>query len=396
MKKNIKILDTKKSRELIFFVAYIMLLISLMINSSKFSEIDIVKKVSHIFQLLSCGIAITKIGLDFKCDIKNKKEPKFIMLVVLAIMVISVIITKAKSIVYFAVFIIAAKDIDVKKIAIITLKIQVLCLIFFIISSQLGIIQNYRIERKDKIREALGSSTPNCLMLQVFQIVVLYLYTNKDTIKLYDILVILGISLIFYNVTDSRMGMVAIILAIIAFGIVKIKRSNYILTKTKAFFKYIPVILSALIIVLTFAYKVYDITELNFLLSNRLQLNVNAVEEYGITLFGSEIKWIGQTESFKKIDEDYNYVDSSYFKILLNYGIIIFGFVLYCMMKIIDNAYKEEDYLLVMLLAISLVYCFFDSWLIAIQFNTFLFFLSDILYPFKLEKKLLTDEIEKV
>ena len=390
MKKIIEFLDTKKCKENIFFIAYIILLVSLMINTSKFSEIDIIKKCSHIFQILSCGIAMIKVFLDFKGEIKNKNKPKFTTIFFLMVMIISVIITKAKSIVYFAIFIIAAKDINFKKIAKITLNVQILCLIVFIVSSQLGIIENYKIRRANKIRQALGSSSPNCLMLQIFQIIGLYLYVNRDKIKLYDIIVILGMALIFYNITDSRMGMIAIIFTVVGFGIVKIKRFNIMIKKTKILFKYCSVLLAILIIVLTFVYKEFNITKLNSLLSNRLQLNVNAMEDYGITLFGSNIKWIGQTDSFKVIDENYNYVDSSYFKIMLNHGIILLGFILYCMIKIMDYSYKKEDYLLVVLLAISQVYCFFDSWLIAIQFNTFLFLLSDTLYPFKLnENKIL-------
>lgn len=263
MKNFLEKLETKSSKEKIFFIAYIMLIISLMINTSKFSEINIIKSFSHIFQILSCFIALIKILLDFKEGIKNKSKPNIGIIIMLAIMIISFVITRAKTIVYFAIFMICSKDIEFKKIAKITLILQVFWIIVCIISSQIGIIEDYKIYRSDKIRRALGSSSPNCLMLQIFQIVILYLYAYKEKIKIYHILILLAISLFFYYVTDSRMGMVSIILAILAFYITKIKGIEGLLKKFKPVFKYFGVILAILIIALSFVHKEYGLKQIN-------------------------------------------------------------------------------------------------------------------------------------
>lgn len=123
------------------------------------------------------------------------------------------------------------------------------------------------------------------------------------------------------------------------------------------------------------------------MLSGRLTLNAKAIDNYGIKLLGNKIEWIGQTESFKEIDKDYNYIDSSYMRILINNGILILVFVLYYLSKLIDYAYDKEDYFLLFLLLIIEFYCFFDSFLISIQFNTMLMLLGNKINLFKIEDK---------
>lgn len=80
----------------------------------------------------------------------------------------------------------------------------------------------------------------------------------------------------------------------------------------------------SLMLALTAAYgKGFAFTDkLNALLHQRLRLSVEAYRQYGITLFGTPFDLSGSGRS-TLVNNDYNFVDSSYLMILLRYGIII-------------------------------------------------------------------------
>lgn len=382
MIKKIQNLGKERILEGIFDISYILFLVSVMINSSKYSMIDEVKIFSHIGQILSCLIALCKIGFDFNESFKRKEGINYKKAFIILVMIISTLITGSKTLVYLAIFIIAAKDIDFNKIAKITLKVQTLILIFTIVSCKFGIIDDLVVYREMKQRHALGTASPNCLMLQMFQIVMLYVYVKGKDVKIFDLSVLLGLSLIIYSYTDSRMGMISIIFAILVAIILKYFNIEKITNKLKFLIKYGVIALALGYIILTILYKPFNLVKINQLLSNRLELSSEALSDYNITLFGNKIKWIGQLTEEENIGEEYNYIDSSYLNILLNYGIILLIYSVYCMTSLTSYGYKEKQYLLIFLILIIELYCFFDSWLIGIQFNTFLFLLNSKMYPF--------------
>lgn len=377
---------TTGAKENFFFAGYIIFLVGVMLNISTYNEVMYAKYLAYILQIFGCLIEMIKI---FIFDIYPLKEKKinidYKLIIFFVLMVISFFITKSKDIVYFAVFIIAAKEIDFKKIAKTTLITQIIMLLFIILSNQFNIINSINVYREMSQRKSLGSSSPNCLMLQIFQIVSLYCYVKKRTIKWYEIIILFGISLIFYNITDSRMGMIAIIFILIGVSLYKNKIIQFILNKMKFFIKYLPIIFSIIFLTLTLLYRPLKLDKLNIAFSDRLRLTSNAIDDYGVNLLGNDIEWIGQKSKSEDESLKYNYVDSSYMNILLNQGLIFFIFILYSITKQNEKAYSSQDYYLVIVLLIIQSYCFFDSFLMSIGFNTFLFLLKDIIYPIKIK-----------
>ena len=189
------------------------------------------------------------------------------------------------------------------------------------------------------------------------------------------------------------MGIVCAFFAIIASYISKFNFVENVLEKVKVIFKILPILCTIIFLVLGVLFKPLSLDQINIITSNRVKLVSNAIEQYGITPFGTKIKWEGQKlpEEEEKNENEYNYIDSSYLNILFNCGFIVFIFIMYCLFKLIDLAYKRKDYLLILLIGIMEIYCFFDSWLLGIQFNTILFLLIEIIYPIK-ERKIIENE----
>lgn len=87
--------------------------------------------------------------------------------------------------------------------------------------------------------------------------------------------------------------------------------------------------------------------QLNKLLSGRLALGQNAMSEYGISLFGKDIEWIGFNME-ETLRGTYNYVDCSYVKILLDHGILFLGIVLLAYAYMLKKINTEKAVLLYM------------------------------------------------
>lgn len=382
-----KYIGKLKKKENLFYVAYVLFLISIMISCSKYCVKENIQFFSHIIQIISCIIAMIKIVIDaiqiFKS--KNYKINYFIIAICIS-MIISFFITKSMTLVYFPVLIMSSKDVEFKKIVKVTLVIQILNLIFMIISCKMNIIEDLIVYRENFLRHSLGSASPNCLILQVFQICMLYVLVESNEKKIYSFLILGVIASVIYFITDSRMGIFCILLLIIAYYISDLEFVKRLLDKLKIFFKALPILLASVVIVLTFLHKTYNLEKLDIVSTSRLQYSSEAVEKYGIKLFGNKIVWIGQRTDVENDGSAYNYVDSSYLNILLNFGVVVFAFILYCLVRMTESAYKNQNYLLVLLIAIMEVYCFLDSWLMGMQFNTILFTLSEIIYPLKLKK----------
>ena len=91
---------------------------------------------------------------------------------------------------------------------------------------------------------------------------------------------------------------------------------------------------------------------INSFINGRLALGQNGIQKYGIHLFGTPVKWIGNNQQvlLHGYTGTYNYVDNSYLQILLQYGIILFFLVLIAYAYVMYNSIKNEKYYLAWIL----------------------------------------------
>lgn len=146
------------------------------------------------------------------------------------------------------------------------------------------------------------------------------------------------------------------------------------------------------LLLLIFIDRVAFFLKLNKLLSNRLYLGNNALHKYGVSMFGKQIKWIGNGgygHTFTQFEGAYNYVDCSYIRILLDYGVVIFLLVMVGFTMAIRYTIEENNKYLMWALVFVGGYSIIEPRLIEIGFNPFvlmLVVLVDTKYCFKLSK----------
>ena len=224
-------------------------------------------------------------------------------------------------------------DIDYRKV----LKIYTIetgCLIFITVVAALsGAITNLvYISDRGYPRGSFGGNYPTDFASHIL-FFCLFLWCAYRELKDWAMLIIAFLCLLFTRyVVDSQTSTICSILLIICiiyhiFELQVIEKKN----KLKSLKKIVDFLLVSafpllgstfcLIVVLYMAGNRFS-ERLNQILSNRIGLAAQAIEKYGINLFGTPFSMVGNGGStFGR--SGYNFIDSSYILILIRYGVVL-------------------------------------------------------------------------
>ena len=135
----------------------------------------------------------------------------------------------------------------------------------------------------------------------------------------------------------------------------------------------VPFILAAVAIGFQYIYDPDNalLAKLNEFLTGRLKWGHAGIDEYGLKLFGNKIEWVGYDADWES-GMKYNYVDSSYLQIALEYGIIVLAVILLLYALLIFTSIKNQKYYLCWLALIILVFCVTEPRLVKLAYNPFM------------------------
>ena len=376
----------KINKEKLFYISYIIFLVGILINESKYNYIPVALKISHVIQLVGCGLAIIKILLDVYEIFKSKKKFKinYKILIFYIISCIVILVTKAKMIAYLPIFVLASKDIDIEKILKYTLYTYIVMNVFVIVSRLSGFIVEVAIERNGIVRRSFGWTSANQLMIVLFQMIAIYLYLRRKKLKIYDFIIPIILLAIGYHFTLSRMSVFCSAILLVLFILVRYTRIDKLFDKLKILLYIFPFVLSFGFIFMTLAFPKYGLDKVDDFLTGRLYYGYEAKNEYGIKPFGSEIKYYGQRAEFELVEFDYNYIDSSYVKILINYGYLYFILTMILIVFLNHYAFKNKNYYLLAIIIVIEMYVTIDSFLVCIELNPWLLYLLSYIYPIEI------------
>ena len=106
-------------------------------------------------------------------------------------------------------------------------------------------------------------------------------------------------------------------------------------------------------------------------LNRRLQFGKKGIDIYGFSLWGKYIPQRGMGGVRGKV-EFYYFLDSSYLSIALKYGLMVLGAILLIWLCIGLKAKRDQDIVLLLLLAIISVQCMVEHHMIEVAYNPFL------------------------
>ena len=362
-----------KRRELIYYFCYIIYLTYTLLGASFF--------VKYYISIYTYGVAAILVPLLASEMAYGKYRKKAIILMIPCIIVLLIIMrvsdnSKTINILALILFIYGARNMSFERIAKITVLIDFLILFLVIISSKLGIIQNYISYSFGRQREYLGflyALTP----LSIFaNAVLLETYINRKKIPIYRIGLYGLIAFALFRATNSRLNFIITIIALFVSLFDRIIKNDKLIGNiiSKVFMCVSFPVCAVISVYLSYTYTGTGWTAvLNSLLGSRIRLAHNALMQYGITLFGNEIEWSGWgLNSLGEVSSiEYNYVDNSYVQMLVQYGIIVFVLVLLFFSLLQVFLCRKNEYFLSMILTIIAFHGLIDDSIFGLAYNTF-------------------------
>lgn len=363
----------------IFIFSFLIYLMNLQLSISTYNISNNFENVLQLIRYLYYGVASIKFlksGLKYY---KNIKIDLFIL--------ISVIVSycaKDLSPIILVVTLVNCIDLNKEKILKFTFWSNFITFIFIITSDLIGIIPDWTFPRNDIVRHSLGYQYCTFASTISFFILLNRFYCKKGKIKIYELVFWVIISLLLYRYTDSRTGMFLniFIITISLFSRMRLNLNIKLKDKNKIIFLLAIIILlfaffGSLILAVKYNKENDFYVKLNDILSDRIRITHNVLNKTRITLFGQKMIWQGWGGFGYTVKEvfEYNFVDNSYMKNLLSYGIIYTLYLGYLYIKQIYKMIKENNYIFIFCILIVICWASIEPSLLSISKNVFLIYL---------------------
>lgn len=279
-------------------------------------------------------------------------------------------------------FIIGAKNVNFDKIVKRYFNVNFTLLILTIIYSLIGIIKNLKFLRAHVQRFSLGIDYPTDLAAYAFFLILAYCYLHFRDLNYTHYVAFAFVSILTFLITNSRLDFILILLIIPIMWLAR--RVSYDNNK-HSFNKYVvdhywalSIILPYVYILMNFYYHANDhiFFKINRLLSGRLEYGNLALNKYGIILFGQRVGehgWGGPKglAMSKNAAFKYFFIDSSYIRLMVIYGIIV-GLALCIIMLIISvKGTLSQNYVLPAIILLISISSIIDQHMIEITYNIF-------------------------
>ncbi|KRL26174.1 oligosaccharide repeat unit polymerase Wzy [Limosilactobacillus frumenti DSM 13145] len=281
------------------------------------------------------------------------------------------------------IFVLGAHGVSMRRIIYLYFVLGTVMLSFAFFTSLLGLTKNLIFYRggSHSIRQSFGIIYPTDFAAHVLFLVLAYCYLHFGRIGWVDNIAFLALAVGVERFCDARLGAGAIILTVPIIWIGQLARQHHLWARTIAIFYWILPIIAGYITVLT-AYLYHpnnaSMEKLNSLLSGRLYFGHLAFIKYHLTLFGQKVVEngfggnAGHHLANSNDSSSYFYIDSSFLRIIILYGIIMFILILLALSAISWLSIRQEDFALASILVIVTISAVVEQRLIDITYNPFL------------------------
>lgn len=325
-------------------------------------------------------------------DLKEEKRITIVMIIFFAISILSFMFSHNKSVLFLFLALMALRKLNIETLLKIAYNVLLLTFFFIVTLSLLNIIPDWTFSRGPIIRHSLGFIYATDCIGVYLAIVLLYFYIKRLNAPITEIMVLELTNVFLYKYTNGRLSfiLITIILGILALSKMEILRkilnSKPIQRVTKIMCYTLPIILFVFYNFLTYAYYNNNDTakKIDELLSGRLRYTAKAYEEYKVPLFGKDIDWngwggYGYVDTDEMDDFEYNFVDSSYAKLIFDFGIIYTILIILAYIYCLVNNYNQNNYWAVISVFFVLIWSFIEPYLISLGRNPLTLLLIPVL-----------------
>lgn len=369
MRGRLDMVNIKKDslNELLFSLSYIAYLLFSLLNSTFYSiNVHSSLKIVAVFCL---GILVIKEVFGFNIGYKN-----ILFLITTVFLTIIFYMYLGFWQALLPLYIFAARNVDIRIILKRSYIISLLILIFVVVSSQIGWIENY-ITFGARERQYLGflyALYPSTILCNIIFIKV---YLEKESISWKTLIIFFILNYILFVYTDSRLTFyLGDIMLLFALSLKKIPNIKKLILSRMSILVYTLVTLLSLYFTLMYNYLIEWQATVNEWLGNRLSLGNSTLNYYGYGLLGQRVNLVGNgldSSGELNTSSSYDYVDNLYVQLLLKLGILFLIFFVVVMTYITYRAYKEKNVYLLLILMLLAFHGIIDDLIIQIQYNTF-------------------------
>ena len=283
------------------------------------------------------------------------------------------------------VFIVGARNVDFRRIAKMIIITGVTLLIISTVFSQLGIVEDlvYTVG-SPRPRHSFGIGYPTDYAAYWFFLAILYFWYRKGRLKIHEGVILIAIAAYVFYFCGAKTD-TACIIGIVIFSVIltldkKMKLSRGIANISAWAMPVLSVI--TFLLVLTYTKEgLGSLLSENFnTLDSRFRIGNKVLMKYGVTIFGNRVPMWGFGGNTELVsDDDYTFVDISYVRILIRFGIPALLIVLLCTTYFILKRIKKNDYATPMAFLLIALNCVIAHHLLDFSYNILLLILlSDL------------------
>ena len=229
-----------------------------------------------------------------------------------------------------------------------------------------------------RMRTSLGFSYYTYASQLLFYFTLAYGVYKNRTITYWELALLELANLFVFYSTNTRNPFTLSTFFVICIFINKLVKDKFFsleLKPLKYIFIFIFPICFVSLVIITFYISANKFEEYNTLLSGRLWLNRLGIERWGIHVLGQKIAF--NTFSNGVVSNNYDFIDSSYFQMLLVNGWLFFGIILILFTQVCREAVKQKNIFLSIALCLIAIHSMFDPQLLMPWYSPFCLLLGN-------------------
>lgn len=275
-----------------------------------------------------------------------------------------------------AAFLLGAIGVDFDRIARLYLALTSILFAFTVLSCAFGVIDNVSVPKGSRTLLCYGFTYTTELSAHVTYTALAFYYAFRKRLSWLHTALVVSAAFTTYALTEGRLALALMLLSAAVVAFIDYRKRHGVASAHKphcgAFvWSYIVVALVSLVLMVVYS-DVGFLGFLNNLLTGRLHWAHLGFEQYGLTLFGQEIDMQGWGRGVVLWAEDYFYIDCSYVKILLRFGVVTLIAVLVVATRGARRAFRKRDYYLLAILVLAALAAFVNEHLMDLCYNIFI------------------------
>ncbi|WEV56577.1 beta-carotene 15,15'-monooxygenase [Ligilactobacillus acidipiscis] len=307
----------------------------------------------------------------FMCDEYDDWKTLALCTTVGFLMLISSQKTYNWNFIYYYVMVIAARNVDYKKIVKVFLCITSICLIVTIIAAKLRFIPGIVNSRTGDpgVRYALGTVFPTDLAARCFYLLLFYAILRRFKFTMPEYIASVAFTVLIYVITDTKLDTILMIFTILSVFFYEP------LVKAFQFLGYKIVSLIGLagvfaMIMLTYLYSPHNkfFILMDKVLTKRLSNGHRGFVDFNVELFGQPVPQHGNG-GLHSPHFDYFFIDCSFIRMLLMNGLIVFIIVMATFCYLIKRFLDNKLYFLAIAVILIVLSSLIDHHMSEISFN---------------------------